>query len=306
MSEGQDSCKMAEENLFFTKLTESYILTCADYEDSNRLFPIKKDTRNLMRTCERCSVSFDLNSPSGRCCYHKSFFKLLVPEQHVAKIVGQRGKNVQEIKKTSGVSHLNIAKHEATGRFKGEVQLQGRSYEIERASSMIRSRLEGIRGIPYESITGSWACCNNSKTDAEGCTRHVSNDCYLDISKVLTTRSVEREERSGKVYALDCEMVITTRGKELARVTMLDFGGEVVFEELVKPGATIVDYNTAYSGITKETLLGVSTTLEDVQRNLLQLVTADDILVGHGLDHDLRCLHMEHRKVTSQKNYVLD
>ena len=89
---------MAEENLFFTKLTESYILTCADYEDSNRLFPIKKDTRNLMRTCERCSVSFDLNSPSGRCCYHKSFFKLIVPEQHLSKIVEQRGKIEQEIK----------------------------------------------------------------------------------------------------------------------------------------------------------------------------------------------------------------
>ena len=76
--EGQDSCKMVEENLFYTKLTESYILTCADYEDSNRLFPIQKDTRNLMRTCERCSVSFDINSPSGRCCYHQSFFKLTV------------------------------------------------------------------------------------------------------------------------------------------------------------------------------------------------------------------------------------
>ena len=197
--EGQDSCKMAEENLFYTKLTESYILTCGDYQDSNRLFPIQKDTRNLMRTCERCSVSFDLNSSSGRCCYHQSFFKLIVPEQHVAKIVGQRGKIVQEIQKSSGVSHLNIAKHEETVLFKGEVQLQGKSDGIERAFSQIRSRLRVYHK--------SWACCKDSRTEAEGCvkaTEHVSNDCYLDISKVLTTQSVAREERPGKVYALDC------------------------------------------------------------------------------------------------------
>ena len=93
-----------------------------------------------MRTCERCCVSFDLNSPSGLYCYHQSFFKLTVPKQHVTKIVGYRGKIVQEIKKTSEVSHIHITQ-QGTGLFKGEVQLQGKSDGIENAFSQIRSRL---------------------------------------------------------------------------------------------------------------------------------------------------------------------
>ena len=35
----------------------------------------------------------------------------------------------------------------------------------------------------------------------------------------------------------------------------------------------------------------------DVQKSLLERVSADDLLVGHSIDDDLRCLHLEHRKV---------
>merc|ERR1712192_359382 len=66
---------------------------------------------------------------------------------------------------------------------------------------------------------------------------------------------------------------------------------------LVKPLATIVDYKTAYNGITENILQGVPTTLVDVQSSLLERVSADDLLVGHSIDDDLRCLHLEHRKV---------
>ena len=135
-----------------------------------------------------------------------------------------------------------------------------------------------------------------------GCVEESNHDslichCFLDKSMVVTTRSAGLDG-FGKVFALDCEMVNTTRGKELAWVTLLDYNGNLCYDTLVKPPASIVDCNTVYSGITPEMLAGVTTTLADVQRNLLERVSSNDILVGHSIDSDLRCLHLEHRKVT--------
>jgi len=50
---------------------------------------------------------------------------------------------------------------------------------------------------------------------------------------------------------------------------------------------------TEYSGITKETLKGVTTTLHDVQKQLQQLIGTETILIGHGLHNDLRQLKVK-------------
>ncbi len=48
------------------------------------------------------------------------------------------------------------------------------------------------------------------------------------------------------VYALDCEMCYTTAGLELTRVSVIDMNCKPVYEKLIKPSHTIVDYNTRY------------------------------------------------------------
>ena len=48
------------------------------------------------------------------------------------------------------------------------------------------------------------------------------------------------------VYALDCEMCYTTEGLELTRVSVVDMALKPVYEAIVKPTHTIVDYNTRY------------------------------------------------------------
>ena len=45
-----------------------------------------------------------------------------------------------------------------------------------------------------------------------------------------------------------------------------------------------------YSGITAHILQNVKTTIGDVQQRLLELITKDDIIVGHSLDNDFRAL----------------
>jgi RNA exonuclease 1 len=48
-----------------------------------------------------------------------------------------------------------------------------------------------------------------------------------------------------KVFAIDCEMVLTDNGRELARIAVVDYWtDEIVYDELVKPRGEVLDYLT--------------------------------------------------------------
>jgi len=97
------------------------------------------------------------------------------------------------------------------------------------------------------------------------------------------------------VYGLDCEMCYTLHGLELAKVTVVGIDGRLVYETLVLPETDIIDHNTRFSGVTAKDLeKGPTKNLKEVQNDLMGFINADTVLVGHGLENDLRALRMIH------------
>lgn len=113
---------------------------------------------------------------------------------------------------------------------------------------------------------------------------------YEEWPEVRDTQAIN----SFPMFAVDCEMVATKEGLELARVSLVNEALKCVYDVLVKPENPILDYKTKYSGITEETLRDVTTTLSDVHRALAHLLPPRCILIGHSLENDLQALKMLH------------
>ncbi|KAG5454888.1 Small RNA degrading nuclease 5 [Clonorchis sinensis] len=119
--------------------------------------------------------------------------------------------------------------------------------------------------------------------------RGASNPAY-----VPSKTAYQPVSSTSPMFAIDCEMVVTKLGSELARVTMVDESDFVVFDRLVKPENPVEDYVTKFSGITRDMLAPVTTTVADIQRELDELLPPDAILVGHSIANDLQAMKIYH------------
>lgn len=160
------------------------------------------------------------------------------------------------------------------------------------------------RVIQDGNLVSIYTCCGRTNT-VDGCsfcehhvwtgTVHGFNGPYPGF---VSTKPATETPSDGnyKVYALDCEMSYTHFGLELTKVTLVASDGQLAYEKLVKPSSDIVDYNTRFSGITAKHLASRTVkTLQEVQADLLKIISAETILIGHSLDNDLRVLKMIHR-----------
>lgn len=166
--------------------------------------------------------------------------------------------------------------------------------------------------IAGKGLISQYSCCNGG-VESNGCSYnplHVwtgivcgLNGPYDDFVNTKVTPCVDSMDAK-KVYAVDCEMIFTGLGLEVAKVCVVSCEGQTVYEHFVRPKGQIADYNTRFSGIT-ENDLKISTssksnhvkTLRQVQRDLLDFITSDTILIGHALENDLRVLKVIHNNI---------
>ena len=99
------------------------------------------------------------------------------------------------------------------------------------------------------------------------------------------------------VLGIDCEMVETENGHELAQICVIDKDFEKLYEYYVKPEKPVLNYHFQFSGITQSDIESATKTLEDVQNDQKSYMNKDTILVGHSLENDLFALKMIHDKV---------
>lgn len=155
-----------------------------------------------------------------------------------------------------------------------------------------KKELKGVKLVLYDLLlTKEQMVANNYPLHSE---MEVSEENELTPGWA-ETQAFEHE--GSKTFSLDCEFCLSATGKVLTRVSLVNFQGEVVLDEYVKPEEPITNYLTKYSGITEEIMADATTTFEEARDNILSTVSSLDILIGHSLESDLNGLKLRHPRV---------
>lgn len=102
---------------------------------------------------------------------------------------------------------------------------------------------------------------------------------------------------SHKIVAIDCEMVGTGpkgRNSALARCSIVNYQGDVVYDKYVKPPSPVTDYRTRWSGIQSRHLVN-ATPFQAAQKEVLKLLHGK-MVVGHAIQNDYKALGYFHPK----------
>ncbi|XP_070759888.1 RNA exonuclease 1 homolog [Enoplosus armatus] len=180
----------------------------------------------------------------------------------------------------------------------------GATYSVSQTGKHIRKEEcnyhygKGVKNKVPGGVETRYSCCEGVM-GATGCQLfklHVHDSLSLD-GFVSTVPRHPSDTSCPGVYSLDCEMCYTIHGLELSRVTVVNSSLQVVYDTFVKPENEVIDYNTRFSGISEEDVKGNRTSLREVQETLLSFISADTILIGHGLETDLCALKLLHGTV---------
>ncbi|XP_077373695.1 interferon-stimulated gene 20 kDa protein [Festucalex cinctus] len=97
------------------------------------------------------------------------------------------------------------------------------------------------------------------------------------------------------VVALDCEMVGTGPGgscSELARCSILDYHGGILYDKYIRPCRPVTDYRTPWSGIRPHHLQD-ATSYAQARKEIVDILEGK-VVVGHSLYNDFGVLNIQY------------
>ena len=111
-----------------------------------------------------------------------------------------------------------------------------------------------------------------------------------------TSWSLPAGERAGRLVGLDAEFALTERGEEVISIALFA-DDQSLFESLTLPQEPVVELRDEIHGISERDLAERGVSFEVMRRALSEILSAEDILCGHGLGSDLRALGLRHDRV---------
>ncbi|KAI8912060.1 ribonuclease H-like domain-containing protein [Powellomyces hirtus] len=154
-----------------------------------------------------------------------------------------------------------------------------------------------------------WSCCQQS-LESQGCTEgpHVfkEEDTALLEKRIPFTVLPPSSPTSAKIVGIDCEMSYTTGGMDLTRLTIVPYipnppsgsnsaNPTPLIDELVRTTYPVLDYNTRWSGISS--LDSARYDIDGIKDLMATVVGRDTIIVGHGLENDLKAMRLYHTRI---------
>ncbi|KAM8941458.1 putative exonuclease GOR [Lycaon pictus] len=162
-----------------------------------------------------------------------------------------------------------------------------------------REGMEDVQDIVLGGLETRYSCCGGVLGSA-GCQvakLHVHDQKENIKGFVKTFVKSPPPDGNPGVFAVNCEVCYTAKGLELTQVTVVDPSLQVVYDTFVKPDDEVIDYNTRLSGVVEDDLKNTKTSIRDVQAILLNLFSADTVLIGHSFEHSLYALKLIHSSV---------
>lgn len=96
-------------------------------------------------------------------------------------------------------------------------------------------------------------------------------------------------------------MSYTTRGFEVTRVTIASSSkteSNTLLDLVVKPIGLLLDANTRWSGLSPERIeTGYDVRFEDLYEKLSSCLSSETIIIGHGLENDMKVLRIAHERI---------
>ncbi|KAM0675922.1 hypothetical protein GVAV_000700 [Gurleya vavrai] len=107
---------------------------------------------------------------------------------------------------------------------------------------------------------------------------------------------VFEDESPHFLISIDCEMVMTEKGHELGRISLLDHKANILYDKIIENKNEITDYLTEYSGLTKESYVNCIS-FEEMKKDIRKIIGKNTVILGHSLFNDLMICKILHKKL---------